>query len=226
MDGTLLPMDMEQFTNRYFKELAAKVAPYGFDPKTLVSAVWGGTKAMVMNDGSVLNRDVFWKKFGEAYGRDLTDKIPLFDDFYANEFNNVREACGFNPEAGQTLKELKSTGYSLVLATNPLFPMMAQVSRARWAGVSPEDFIYITSYDNSRYCKPNPKYYQELAEKLGLDPAECLMVGNDATEDVSAAAADMDVFLITDCLLNRDNVDISGMPHGSFAELRKYIYGR
>ena len=29
LDGTLLPMDQEIFTKKYFKRLAAKLAPYG-----------------------------------------------------------------------------------------------------------------------------------------------------------------------------------------------------
>ena len=55
LDGTLLPMDTESFTQTYFKLLAKKAAPYGYEPKTLVNAVWAGTKAMVMNDGSIKN---------------------------------------------------------------------------------------------------------------------------------------------------------------------------
>ena len=33
LDGTLLPMDQTEFTNGYFKLLAAKMAPHGYDPK-------------------------------------------------------------------------------------------------------------------------------------------------------------------------------------------------
>lgn len=226
MDGTLLPMDCDKFVERYFTELAKKLAPLGFEPKKLTASVWTGTKAMVTNDGRATNKEVFWKAFSEAFGEDLTDKIPLFDAFYENEFNNAREACGLNPEVAETVKALKAAGYTLVLATNPLFPMTAQVSRVRWSGLSPEDFIYITSYENSHYCKPNPAYYKELLDTLGLDPAECLMVGNDATEDVSAKMVGLDVFLITDCLLNKDNVDITDIPHGGYPELAEYIRAR
>ena len=33
----------------------------------------------------------------------------------------------------------------------------------------------------------------------------------------------MKVFLLTDCLINRENKDISVYPHGSFDELIQYI---
>ena len=52
LDGTLLPMDQDAFTRSYFKLLAAKLAPHGYEPKQLVEAIWTGTEAMVRNDGS------------------------------------------------------------------------------------------------------------------------------------------------------------------------------
>jgi phosphoglycolate phosphatase-like HAD superfamily hydrolase len=51
LDGTLLPMDQDAFTRGYFKFLAAKLAPHGYEPKQLVEAIWTGTEAMVRNDG-------------------------------------------------------------------------------------------------------------------------------------------------------------------------------
>ena len=49
------------------------------------------------------------------------------------------------------------------------------------------------------------------------------MVGNDALEDMAAADAGMQVFLLTDCLINKYNRDISAYLHGSFPELLEYI---
>ena len=71
LDGTLLPMDLEDFTNTYFSLLAKKAAPYGYEPKALVAAVWKGTKAMIMNDGSRPNDQRFWEVFaGESPGKE------------------------------------------------------------------------------------------------------------------------------------------------------------
>ena len=44
LDGTLLPMDQDQFTYTYFKELAVKLAPLGFDPKALAGIIWAATR--------------------------------------------------------------------------------------------------------------------------------------------------------------------------------------
>ena len=62
-----------------------------------------------------------------------------------------------------------------------------------------------------------------VAVRLGVKPEECLMVGNDATEDLAAREVGMDVFLLTDCLINTKNRDISACPRGDFAALNAYL---
>ena len=49
------------------------------------------------------------------------------------------------------------------------------------------------------------------------------MVGNDATEDMIAETLGMRVFLLTDCLLNKKETDISRYPQGSFDDLIAYV---
>ncbi|MCR5720084.1 MAG: HAD-IA family hydrolase, partial [Lachnospiraceae bacterium] len=111
----------------------------------------------------------------------------------------------------------------VILATNPLFPRTAVLSRMGWAGVKEEDFEHITTYENSTYAKPNPGYYTEILEKINANPEECLMVGNDAVEDTAAKKAGIDVFILTDCLINPNNEDINELPHGSFEDLGEFL---
>lgn len=223
LDGTLLPMELESFMNLYFKLLAQKLAPYGYEPSKLIEGIWAGTMAMMKNDGSCTNEEAFWNCFAGMFGDRVRADEPVFDQFYRNEFSGVKDACGFTPEAAKIVAKVKDAGLRVVLATNPLFPAIATQSRIRWAGLSPEDFEFYTTYENSSFCKPNPKYYLEILEKLGLQPEECLMIGNDATEDMVAASIGMKVFLLTDCLINKENRDISVYPSGGFDQLNKYI---
>lgn len=223
LDGTLLPMDQDRFLEAYMGGLARKMAPYGYDPKLLIKSIWKGTGAMVMNDGSARNDEVFWNTFSAIYGRDSKADEPIFEDFYHNEFQSVAKVCGFDPRAAETVREIKALGLKVVLATNPLFPAIATRSRTKWAGLDPDDFELITTYENSFHSKPNPDYYREILDKLGLQPEECLMVGNDVREDMVPEQLGMKVFLLTDCMINKDNLDISRYPNGSFPELLDYI---
>ena len=223
LDGTLLPMDQDVFIGAYFKHLAAGLAPAGYDPKKLADSVWAGTGAMIGNDGRRTNEEVFWERFEHVYGKSARSDLPLFEEFYRTRFNRVAEVCGKNPMAAELIGLLKQNRIRLVLATNPVFPAVATRNRIRWAGLEPEDFSFYTTYENTGYCKPNPEYYRDILQRIGCGPAECLMVGNDVTEDMVAQTLGMRVFLLTDCLINREGTDISVYPNGGFPQLFSYI---
>lgn len=224
LDGTLLPMEQENFFREYFKLLAAKLYPYGYDdPKKLVKVIWGGVDAVEKSDGSRLNEEVFWNYFNKGFPEKKGDKIGILREFYLNEFQTLKNVCGYNPDSDKTVKKIKQKGLRAVIATKPIFPDEANISRINWAGLDTNDFEYYTSYDKSRFCKPDVRYYKEIAEKLGVLPQECLMVGNDVSEDMTAEKIGMKVFLHTDCLINSENKDIFCYKSGGFAELLDYI---
>jgi len=223
LDGTLLPMKQEDFVSDYFGKLCRKVAYLGYDADELVKTIWAGTAAMIKNDGSATNEAVFWQSFAERYGSGRLKDKAVFDEFYDVEFNETSEVCGFNRDAAGVVALVKSKGLRTVLATNPLFPMQAVRHRIRWAGLQPTDFELITSYETSRSCKPNTRYYTEITGALGVEPCECLMVGNDTDEDMAAEKLGMRVFLLTDCLINKSGADISKYENGGFDRLFEFI---
>ena len=223
LDGTLLPMDQDAFVRAYIGLLCKALAPHGYDPGQLSAGLMQGIEAMYQNDGSRTNEEAFWLAFTAIVGERARADTPLFDAFYRTEFVGAKVACGFDPRAREIVEALKAMGYRVALATNPLFPAAATHSRIRWAGLEPEDFELVTTYEESTACKPNPAYYLEVAQRLHVSPEECLMVGNDAHEDTAAQMAGMQVFLLTDCLLNRKEADISAWPHGSFDALLDHI---
>ncbi|MBR4942194.1 MAG: HAD family hydrolase, partial [Clostridia bacterium] len=104
-----------------------------------------------------------------------------------------------------------------------LFPHMATESRIRWTGLSPDEFELYTVFETSHFTKPRPEYYLEVTEKLGVSPTECLMVGNDTTDDLSAANLGMKVFILTPWLINKNNTDLTDIPHGNFDDLISFI---
>lgn len=222
LDGTLLPMDQAVFTKAYFKALLEVMASHR-DPDELVKAVWAGTEAMIRNDGKSTNEEVFWKVYTGIFGENAAEDAGRFMYFYENHFAKAKASCAFQPMAAKLVRHCKERGMRLVLASNPLFPMIAQRQRITWAGVDPDDFFYITSYENSSYCKPGIRYYADILERIGALPEECLMIGNDATEDMVASTLGMHVFLLTDCLINEHGVDIRSFPHGDFSRLLEFV---
>lgn len=223
LDGTLLPMDQDTFAKAYITGLTFAAEAAGYSPMLLSTAIMTGTAAMVNNNGEQTNENVFWDALGKAYGEAIRADIHLFDKFYAADFQKIKDICGLVPQAAELIKHIKQKGYRVALATNPLFPKVATESRIRWAGLQPEEFELYTTYETSCYCKPNLNYYKDILMQLQVTPEECLMVGNDVSEDMIAEQLGMKVFLLTDCLINKSNADISVYPNGDFDKLINYI---
>lgn len=224
LDGTLLPMpDQELFTRYYFKAISKKLAAHDIDPEHLIKAIWAGTEAMIRNDGTMTNEERFWNVFSGLMGSKSRELETVFNHFYRNEFEEAKLATSVNPNAAECIRLLRSKGYLVILATNPIFPRVATLARIGWAGLDPEDFGLITTYENSSYCKPNLKYYEEVLDHIGRIPEECIMIGNDVKEDMCASRLGMDTYLLKECLINSEGEDISCYKQGDFNDLLEVI---
>lgn len=223
LDGTLLPMDQDVFVQTYFGLLAKNLSNYGYEPKKLIESIWFGTKSMIMNDGKQTNEKVFWNTMSNIYGPNVINDESKFESFYINDFPLVKNSCGFDKRANEVIKFLKSKGYRLILATNPIFPRIATEQRIKWAGLDINDFEFVTTYENSSFSKPNLKYYLEILEKNYCKVENCLMVGNDVAEDMIINKLGVDVFLLTRDLINKNNEDINNYPNGNFDDLLEYV---
>lgn len=223
LDGTLLPMDQDAFVKRYFGLLSQYFAAEGFDPKAVFAAVLDGTHAMIRNDGSRTNEDLFWDVFCKSASLKKDDVYRRFNAFYDTQFDFSRDATGENPEARDAVAAAHSAADLVVLSTNPLFPPAAIRARLSWIGLAPSDFDFITTYDNSSSCKPNPLYFSQLLSRFDLAPQDVLLVGNDVQEDACAAkAVGIRTYLVTDCLLTHD-LPYDEFSHGSFSDMVRML---
>ena len=219
LDGTLLPMEQDAFIAAFLEGVHRELVRLGYSPALAEAALSAAFPAVLKNDGKRTNEAVFLGEFERLAGTRVREDAHALAHYYRSGFSEISRTCGREPRAALLLGELHAAGVPTVLATSPLFPREATEARIAWAGLSPLDFTYITTYENSSFCKPHLGYYRELLDRLSLDPRDCLMVGNDATEDMVARELGMEVFLVTDHLLNRDGADISAFPHGNFGEM-------
>jgi FMN phosphatase YigB (HAD superfamily) len=220
LDGTLLPINQKEFLNEYLKALALAISPV-IEPDKFIPALMASTSAMAANNNPELtNEEVFWNDFRTRLGDNrLTSIKPLLEVFYAEKFNQLAFVAHPCPEARIMVEAAIKNGLRIALATNPLFPRNAILSRMSWAGVEDLPWDLITSYENMHFCKPHPGYYHEIAAQLGVRPEECLMVGNNVKDDLIAGSLGMKTYLVTDCLLG-DPADIYRADwHGSIRNL-------
>lgn len=219
LDGTLLPIDTESFVRQYMKALAA-YAGHLIPPIRLVEEIMAATHEMIRNtDPDLTNAQVFARHFFPKVGREEAEMMPLFDAFYREKFPALIAACpGVPGLARKVVQTAVDKGYEIALATNPLFPRAAIEERMRWVGVDQMPWRLITTYEEMHACKPQPAFYREVLERIGRQPEECLMVGNDVQEDGVAGRLGIRLFFVTDFLMDREGVPLAPEHSGTLAD--------
>lgn len=222
LDGTLLSIDMKEFEEIYYTSLSNAFKSI-IAPDNFMAILYSSVKAMVKNKEKRTNEEVFMSAMKEHVGDELPAFQKHFIRYYENDFSVLRNAVNKNTDMLEALDILKEKGYELVIATNPLFPKFAIDQRIQWADLVHEDFSHITYFEDCHYCKPNVEYYSEILETIGKNPQECLMVGNDAEEDLAASTLGITTYLITNHLLNRKNLNYTADHEGTYKDFLLFV---
>ncbi len=199
LDGTLIANSMETFLPAYFSALVKKVRTL-VPSDQFISQLKSSTAAMIRNnDPERTNADIFAADFFPKIGLPREKLMPIFEDFYAREYRDLRAYV----QPVQTAREIISSAlgrkHPVVIATNPLFPRIAIDQRLEWGNLHDFDYALVTDYETMHASKPNPQYYREIALRIGVDPSECIMVGNDVEQDITPARKiGMKTFWVTD----------------------------
>lgn len=195
LDGTLLDLDLEGFLRSYFEALGAAATPH-FPSVDVLSAVLASTAVMQRPHVGMTNEAAFGADFLARTGIDLgkAEHARIFEDFYRDVFPSLGEGFGPAKGARRAVETAVEHGFSVVVATQPIFPRAAIEHRLAWAGLSDLTVHPLTTYEVMHACKPSAEYYREAAGMAGAPPAECLMVGDDRSLDMPAADIGMRTF--------------------------------
>lgn len=197
MDNTLLDIDFEGMTREYLDRLAARF-PEVQPPEAFQRQLLASTAIMMANDDPA-------RTLLEVFAADFFPAVQLpesamarFDAFYREEYPKLEHWGRPMPHARDLVLAALDKGLKLVVATAPAFPLIAVRERLRWAGLDDVPFHLITAADTMHFSKPFPSYYQEIAERLGVAPADCLMIGDNPKMDGPAAKIGMRVVIVGD----------------------------
>ena len=231
LDGTLLPMDFKEFNKNYVKTLSEFFAGKGYDSALLIEAFKSGMAAMHENDGYITNEECLWKAVEKIYfhkDKKITARERLkleraITKYFKTDFSISRFNTKPTGRAKECIDVLKKKGYQIVIAANPTHPECAIKECLSWAGVEEGDYIYISTYENSCFTKPNLNYYRRLLKIIDKDPEDCIMVGNNVHEDMCAFKLGIDVFLIDECIINEFNEDTLEYKRGGWKEFCQFV---
>jgi phosphoglycolate phosphatase len=121
----------------------------------------------------------------------FAEGLSLFTEIYAA---HLCERGGLFPGVLEGLGELKRQGYRLAVLTNKhsrfTLPLLEQLGVAAYM-----DFIGCG--DQFDKHKPDPEPLLKTAERFGLRPAQCLMIGDSANDVRAARAAGYGVLVVS-----------------------------
>ena len=226
LDGTLLPVETGVFLRGYNDKASEFASDKCEDSERFAIALDEAFKAMLETEHRCLNAEIFWQVFRSHAGDFAGAWCELVDRFYKEAFNSIGDDYNSNANASKAVNILKDKGYPLMLTTQPLFPIGAVHDRLAWSDVAPENFDYITTYDNSRLSKPHALYFQDCMDKAGVESHEVLMVGNHTVEDLGCLDLGIDAYIITDYMCNPVNLDLeacAGVEYGTMDEFVEYV---
>lgn len=197
LDGTLLDISDEVFGEEYMKLLVQQFIDI-FSPKDFLNYFMKSVDALMEHkDYDNFAIESFLSKFNELSGIEREEAWRRLEQFYSNEFGELKKHVIDSPASRSLIKTLQSKGKKILLATNPVFPEIATRRRVDWAGLDYEnDFIFVPHITNSNAVKPDPRYYHNLIEMVKVDPSKILMVGNDYMYDGSASQVGIKTWIV------------------------------
>lgn len=223
LDDTLLRIDREGYHRDYYRKVGRwfrRLVP----PDIFVESLIEATRVMIRNrDPQVTNREVFERSFFPRIRRDPEEILPLFDRFYQEEFPSLSVHSLPVEAAREAIVCAKERGLEVAIATNPVYPKVAITERMRWAGIADLEFRLVTSYEEMHFCKPHTEYYVEILQKIGSSPHECMMVGNDGIDDLSAGLVGITTFLVEDRAINVEFAPTKPDMVGSLRDVIRFL---
>lgn len=232
LDDTLLETNTADFLPAYYQALANYLSEK-VPPQQLMGALMAGVKRMLANIvASRTLQDVFEEEFYSRLEVPKQELQGLIDKFYSNVFPSLREATRQRPGASELVKWAVEEGNQVAVATDPLFPRQATFERVRWAGLDPQQFGLISTYETFHFTKDHPAYFAEFMGRLGWPDRPALMAGNDIQRDLEPAQViGLSGFRVeAEEATGATPIEVMkvltpGPMHGSLAALRSFLQG-
>lgn len=182
LDGTLADTsgDLIAAANACFRDMGVGDQ---LDPATDAGTALRGGRAMLRLGMDRLGRtaddpliDEYYQVLLDHYARDIDTHTWLYDG------------------AMEAVAELKARGYIVAVCTNK--PEGLARSLLTRLGIL-DDFAAMLGADTLPVRKPDPEHLFETVRRAGGDPAQCVLVGDTATDRNTSKAAGVPSILVT-----------------------------
>ncbi len=204
LDDTLLKLNWPVFEKAYYGGLARAFSAL-ISPEKTIDYIYQSYLYMVAVIDQRSNKEKFYAKMAELSGIEAKVLMAKENAYYENEYDKLQSITTKNETMVQALRRLQEKKYPIIIASQPVFPALATHKRLAWLGFDAAEFLKVTTFETERACKPSLAYYQNLLNEFNLQPADCVMVGNDRKEDMVATQLGMAGILIVDDILDSED---------------------
>ena len=220
LDGTLIHFDIDVFIREYLRLIQKQFSHYSF-AKFVPEWIMQGTEMMLSNEKTMTNKDKFLHFFCAKTGMPEEEIWEIFLQFYKKDYEQIKSITTPVDGAKKFLDAAMIKGFTLIVATQPVFPEVAIHKRLAWAGIEHIPFRLITHIENMYASKPHSQYFEQILSILGAMNDECLMIGNDREMDMASEKIGIPAFYLT------NNLDYSSQAthhlSGNFEVLAEYL---
>jgi FMN phosphatase YigB (HAD superfamily) len=197
IDNTLLSFDEKAFIEIYGKHIHNYFNDEIPSYSEFMQIFLKSTNKMIEKEPYNTNLIKFAIDFENEISVARNEIITRLRHFYQNEFTQLQPIM--KPVSiAKDLITLAEQHFTIVAATNPLFPAIANEIRLSWGGLGCDkvNWTEITSADDYYYTKPHIEYYQEILKRIDRTPQECIMIGDDKINDMIAGRIGIKTYLV------------------------------
>lgn len=176
LEGTLL--DRKKSRDKFIEEQYERFHDY----LVRVQASDYRNKFIELDDDEDHDKPDVYKEIIKQFNVDRLSWKDLFHDF---EMHFYRYVFPFY-DTTYTLKKLKKARYKIGVIANG----KSSIKHYRVYALGIEDYVnHLSTSEAVGFRKPHPRIYEDMIEKLNVDPSEVIYVGDDALNDVAPARA-------------------------------------
>lgn len=192
LDNTLIANPPERFTMSYVQRLIPFL--HSRFPELAIDTLRNATRTSILStigdqNPLTLNRSVFLGQFSALTGIAAETILPVIKEFFRDIYPELQPLVRPREASLKLVRWLLDRNYAVAVATNPLFFHEPTLTRMSWGGLTHEAYPvwFVSTLDNMHFTKPNPQYYEEILTRIGFEPDQTLMVGDDWQNDMVPA---------------------------------------
>lgn len=201
LDNTLLQNDGDQFLEDFTTLVGRRL---GVSEARFVEATMIAGAAVMGDHPDLSNHGVMVRTLADTLGLDALAVDGAMRRFGPGDMAQLGLPWARLAQARTVVLEVMDLGLKCVLATSPIYLAAPIRERMRRAGVDDLPWDLITTSDRMHSAKPATSYFTEAARLIGCTPQVCLMVGDNAFQDLPARKAGLQTYFVGERLTGMD----------------------